>query len=95
MFALATPRKNIHEQTTGKTKEVRGGRGMRLFYGSADSKVPISTEISITRHENIWIEESIEALQACFDWTDWGVFVDSCGDLEEVKDTVYNYKIFL
>ncbi|GFR79286.1 ReO_6 protein [Elysia marginata] len=39
---------------------------------------------------NIYNEESIRALQACLDCTDWGVFVDSCEDLEELKDVERN-----
>ncbi|GFR70755.1 hypothetical protein ElyMa_005660600 [Elysia marginata] len=40
---------------------------------------------------NIYNEESIGALQACLDCTDWGVFVDSCEDLEELNDVVSHY----
>ncbi|GFR89782.1 ReO_6 protein [Elysia marginata] len=40
---------------------------------------------------NIYNEESIGALQACLDCTDWGVFVDSCEDLEELNDVVNHY----
>ncbi|GFS20152.1 reverse transcriptase [Elysia marginata] len=39
----------------------------------------------------IYNEESIGALQACLDCTDWGVFVDSCEDLEELNDVVNHY----
>uniref|UniRef100_A0A1A8PUX4 Reverse transcriptase domain-containing protein n=1 Tax=Nothobranchius rachovii TaxID=451742 RepID=A0A1A8PUX4_9TELE len=41
-----------------------------------------------------WTNEAKEELQDCFDCTDWRVFADATGDLNELTDTVTSYITF-
>ena len=39
-------------------------------------------------------ESGLSALQGCFDCTDWSVFVQSCGNVDELNECVTDYIIF-
>lgn len=45
----------------------------------------------VTREQRVWNSIATETLQACFDCTDWGVFTDSAGSMEEMVDGVSEY----
>lgn len=47
-----------------------------------------------TKEVKIWSEDSELTLQACFDCTDWDMFKQSCGDLDELADVVCSYTTF-
>ncbi|PIK50285.1 hypothetical protein BSL78_12854 [Apostichopus japonicus] len=42
-----------------------------------------------------WNEDSLEHLRAELDATDWNAFIDAAGDLDELTETVSDYKIFV
>ena len=42
----------------------------------------------------VWTADTTEALRSCFDDTDWTVFIDSCGSLDELTETVTDYITF-
>jgi hypothetical protein len=39
----------------------------------------------------VWSKESVEELNGCFACTDWGIFQESCSDLNELTDTINEY----
>ena len=48
----------------------------------------------VRRQVKVWNEDSIARLQGCFDCTNWDVFRDSCGSLDELTDVVTSYVSF-
>ena len=49
----------------------------------------------ITRERRVWSSTVTETLQLCFDDTDWNVFTDSAGSLEEMVDGVSEYTLIV
>ncbi|ELU18162.1 hypothetical protein CAPTEDRAFT_218687 [Capitella teleta] len=45
----------------------------------------------ISKTNKVWSKESVEELNGCFAYTDWGIFKDSCSDLNELTDTITEY----
>lgn len=52
------------------------------------------SEKTIKKSVKIWSENSVEALQACFECTDWNAFKDACKTQDELVDTVSEYILF-
>lgn len=42
----------------------------------------------------VWTNDAVSSLQGCFDCTDWGIFEESCEDLDELTDVVCSYSAF-
>ena len=42
----------------------------------------------------VWNNDSMTCLQGCFDCTNWVVFHDSCGSLDELTNTITRYVSF-
>ncbi|ELT92939.1 hypothetical protein CAPTEDRAFT_215790 [Capitella teleta] len=45
----------------------------------------------ITKTIQVWSKESVEELNVCFACNDWGIFKDSCSDLNELTDIITEY----
>lgn len=41
-----------------------------------------------------WTEESVQCLQACFDCTNWDMFIEACGGDLELADVTCSYAAF-
>ena len=51
----------------------------------------VKTEQSKKIERQIWDKDSIEALQTCFEVTDWDMFIQDCPDPNELVDKVSDY----
>lgn len=48
----------------------------------------------ITKQIHNWTDDSKLSLQDCFEKTDWGMFKESCSDIDELTDVVSSYVTF-
>ncbi|GFR65044.1 hypothetical protein ElyMa_001938300 [Elysia marginata] len=92
-------------KTTEKRKQTRrkhrGGTRKKLWaLGKSDhSLVYLRPKYTPMRHREqpkqktvlVWTPEIWDELRACFDCTDWNVFVNSTADVSELADTVCAY----
>lgn len=57
-------------------------------------KTVLKREKVQTKEVKVWTNDAVCALQGCFDCTNWGLFEESCEDLDELTDIVCSYSAF-
>ena len=65
-----------------------------VWVRESDYVNPLKSINSIKGRVPEWTKEGIQRLQACFDCTDWTLFIDSSADLDECAQVTVNYITF-
>ena len=73
----------------------RGSADQNCVYLLPTNKTVLKKEKAQSRDVKVWANDAVSSLQGCFDCTDWGMFEESCEDLDKSTNVVCSYSAFL
>lgn len=88
----------FYESTKGAFKSLPlpplGSADHNCVYLLPTYKTVLKREKVQSRDVKVWTNDAVSWLQGCFDCTDWGMFAESCEDLDDLTDVVCSYSAF-
>ena len=82
---------NIRNAYKSLAKPPLGGSDHNTIFLMPCYRQKLKTVKPETKSIKQWSTGSIETLRGCFDLTDWGVFEEACGTVDELTETVTDY----